>query len=104
MATDWAKIRCEFPALQNWTFLNTATFGQLPRCGTEAVRRHFEHRDELACADFLHWFDDMDHIRGLVARLVHCNAEDIAFVPNASTGLAILINGVAWRAGDRIVA
>lgn len=104
MATDWAKIRSEFPALQNWTFLNTAAFGQLPQCATEAVRRHFEHRDELACSDFLHWFDDMDHVRELVARLVHCNAEDIAFVPNASTGLAIPINGLRWRAGDRIVA
>jgi len=104
MAADWAKIRSEFPALQNWTFLNTAAFGQLPRCGTEAVRRHFEHRDELACSDFLHWFDDMDQIRELVARLIHCSAEDIAFMPNASTGLAILINGLKWRAGDRIVA
>ncbi len=104
MATDWAKIRSEFPALQNWTFLNTATFGQLPRCAAEAVRRHFEHRDELACSDFLHWFDDMDRVRELVARLIHCTAEDIAFVPNASTGLAVLINGLHWRAGDRIVA
>ena len=104
MATDWAKIRSEFPALQNWTFLNTAAFGQLPRCATEAVRRHFEHRDELACSDFLHWFDDVDCIRESIAQLVHCNAEDIAFVPNASTGLAVLINGLHWRAGDRIVA
>ena len=27
--TDWKKIRAEFPALESWTFLNTATFGQL---------------------------------------------------------------------------
>ncbi|MEO8129071.1 MAG: aminotransferase class V-fold PLP-dependent enzyme, partial [Bryobacteraceae bacterium] len=104
MPVDWAKVRSEFPALQNWTFLNTATFGQLPRCGTEAVRRHFEHRDELACSDFLRWFDDMDHIRELAAKLIRCNADDIAFVPNASTALAILINGLTWRTGDRIVA
>ena len=104
MAADWAKIRSEFPALQNWTFLNTAAFGQLPRCATEAVRRHFEHRDELACSDFLDWFDDADHVRALLARLIHCSADDIAFVPNASTGLAILINGLDWRHGDRIVA
>ena len=24
---DWNQIRGEFPALVNWTFLNTATFG-----------------------------------------------------------------------------
>ena len=104
MATDWAKIRSEFPALENCTYLNTATFGQLPRAGTDAVLSHFKHRDELACSDFLHWFDDMDRIRGSVAQLLRCKAEDIAFIPNASTGLAILINGLVWRAGDRIVA
>jgi cysteine desulfurase/selenocysteine lyase len=104
MAADWAKIRAEFPALQNWTYLNTATFGQLPQCATAAVQRHFEHRDELACSDFLQWFDDADHVRALLARLIHCSSDDIAFVPNASTGLAILINGLEWRPGDRIVA
>ena len=36
--------------------------------------------------------------------MIHCNAEDIAFIPNASTGLSILINGLKWLAGDRIVA
>ena len=104
MAPDWAKIRTEFPALQNWTFLNTATFGQLPRCATMAMQRHFEHRDELACSDFLEWFDDVERVREGLARLIHATADDIAFVPNAATALAILINGLEWRQGDRIVA
>ena len=38
---DWQQIRAEFPALANWTFLNTATFGQMPRSGAEAAARHF---------------------------------------------------------------
>jgi cysteine desulfurase/selenocysteine lyase len=104
VATDWAGVRSEFPALQNWTYLNTATFGQLPRCATDAVAKHFERRDELACSDFISWFDDVDHVRDLLATLIHCAAEDIAFIPNAASGLAILINGLTWRAGDRIVA
>ena len=49
---DWDAVRREFPALANWTYLNTATFGQLPRRATEAVARHFAHRDELACGIF----------------------------------------------------
>ncbi|HLK21706.1 MAG TPA: aminotransferase class V-fold PLP-dependent enzyme [Bryobacteraceae bacterium] len=101
--TDWKAVRNEFPALQNRTFLNTATFGQLPRRGTQAVAAHFEHRDELACADFLNWFDDMQRVRGKVARLIHCEADDIAFVANASTALGILLAGLDWRAGDKIL-
>ena len=40
MTVDWAAVRSDFPALANWTYLNTATFGQLPRRATEAVRKN----------------------------------------------------------------
>src|SRR4051812_32298243 len=104
MAIDWSKVRGEFPALQNWTYLNTATYGQLPRCGTEAMVQHLAHRDELACSDFLSWFDDVDRVRESLGRLINCTADDIAFVQNASAGLSITMNGLDLRAGDRIVS
>jgi len=103
MSVDWNQVRSEFPALATWTYLNTATFGQLPRRGTAAVAQHFAHRDELACWDFLHWFDDMNRVRGKIARLINAHADDIAFIPNASTALGILLTGLDWNAGDRIV-
>ena len=103
MAIDWAEIRDEFPALREWTFLNTATFGQLPKCAVAAVERHFAHRDELACWDFLEWFDDADGIRGAIAQLVGCEAADIAFIPHAATGLSLLLGGIDWKPGDRVV-
>ena len=103
MAVDWNAVRAEFPALQNWTFLNTATFGQLSRRATDAVARHFARRDALACADFLDWFDDADRIRALAARLIHADASDIAFVNNASTALGLLLGGLDLKPGDHLV-
>jgi cysteine desulfurase/selenocysteine lyase len=103
MTVDWEAVRTEFPALTHWTYLNTATFGQLPRRATEAVARHFAHRDEVACWDFLTWYDDADRLRSKIGQLICCGAEDIAFVPNASTALGILLTGLDWRRGDRIV-
>ncbi len=103
-APDWKLIRAEFPALERWTYLNTATFGQVPRRAVEAVARHFARRDELACSDFLDWFDDADRIRGAVARLIHSEPADIAFIPNAATALGLLLGGLDWKPGDRIVS
>lgn len=100
---EWAAVRAEFPALATTTYLNTATFGQLPRAAVEAMQRHLLRRDERACADFLAWFDDADRVRGLAAQLVGCQAEDIAFLPSASAALAILLQGIDWRPGDRVV-
>jgi cysteine desulfurase / selenocysteine lyase len=99
----WDEVRGEFPALAHWTYLNTATQGLLPRRATDAVARHFAHRDELACGDFLAWYDDADRIRGKIARLINCTPEDIAFVPNASTALGLLLAGMDWRSGDHVL-
>jgi len=103
MGVDWRAVRAEFPALERWTFLNTATYGQMPRRAVEAAARHYAHRDELACSDFLSWFDDADRIRGLIAQLIHSAPEDIAFISNAATALGLLLGGLDWQPGDRIV-
>ncbi|MGH9672176.1 MAG: hypothetical protein ACRD44_03265, partial [Bryobacteraceae bacterium] len=103
MPVDWDAIRAGFPALATWTFLNTATFGQLPRRATEAVAAHFAHRDELACHDFLSWYDDADRLRAAVGRLINCAAGDVAFLPTAAAGLGVLLGGIDWRPGDRLV-
>lgn len=100
---NWEAIRAQFPALEKWTWLNTATYGQLPRRTRAAVDRHFAHRDETACADFLKWFDDADEIRGLIGQLIHCGAEDVAFTANAASALSLFLFGMEWREGDRIV-
>jgi selenocysteine lyase/cysteine desulfurase len=100
---DWRAIRSEFPALDRWTYLNTATFGQIPRRATEAVDRHWARRDGFACADFLDWYDDAQRLRASVARLIHAGPEDIAFVPNAASALAIVLAGLGIAPGDNIV-
>jgi len=101
--TDWAAVRALYPALRNWTYLNSATFGQLSTPTVEAITRHFAHRDELACSDFLGWFDDADRVRAKLASLVNAALADIAFTPNASTGLGILMRGIEWQAGDEVL-
>jgi cysteine desulfurase/selenocysteine lyase len=101
--TDWAGVRAQFPALADWTYLNTATFGQIPRCAAQAMADHLARRDRRACSDFLTWFDDMDQVRSACARLVNCAAADIAFVHNAAVGLSYLIQGLDWRPGDEVL-
>ena len=103
MSTDWAGIRAGFPSLANLTFLNSATFGQLSVASEEAIARHLARRRQHACTDFLDWFTDLDVLRAKLARLVHAEAEDIAFMPNASWALAHLLNRLDWREGDEVV-
>ncbi len=103
MPIDWREVRREFPALGNWTYLNTATFGQIPRRSVDAIARHFAHRDELACHDFLDWFDGADQVRELIARLIHAEPDDIAFLTHASEALSLLLGGLDWQPGDEVL-
>jgi cysteine desulfurase / selenocysteine lyase len=103
LKTDWHKIRREFPALENRAYLNTATFGQLPRRATEAVAKHWQHRDELACTDFLNWYDDADRMRASIAKLIGATPADIAFVSNAASALAMVLAGLDLNPDENIV-
>ena len=100
---NWTAVRAQFPALSNWTYLNSATYGHVPLRAQAATAAHFAHRDELACADFLTWFDDADEIRVLCARLVNCRPEDIAFCDNSCAALSLFLGGIEWQPGDRVV-
>jgi len=100
---DWAQIRSDFPALGRWTYLNTATYGQMPRRAVEALTRHSDRRDELACTDFLDWYTDADNMRANIARLIHAEPDDIAFVPNAAAALSIVLAGLTPGPDDNLV-
>ena len=64
---------------------------------------HLDRRDELACSDFLSWFEDMDRLREKLGRLVGARGSDIAFVSSASVAISQLLNGMSWEPGDEIV-
>ena len=100
---DWQAVRAEFPALETWTYLNTATYGQVPRRSVAAACGHWTRRDELGCTDFLSWYDEADRMREPVARLIHATPQDIAFIGTSSAALGTVMNGLEWREGDNIV-
>ena len=104
MAAVWQEVRRQFPVLRRWVYLDSATFGPVPRCAYEAVERHARRRDERACLDFIRWFDDADRVRALAARLVGGAAREVAFAPSSGAVLGWLVQGLPWRKGDRVVA
>jgi selenocysteine lyase/cysteine desulfurase len=102
-AVDWKAVRSEFPSLANRTYLNTASFGQLPARAVAAAQRHFAHREQTAAIDFLNWFEDLEPIRASIAGLIHSQPDDIAFVPNAAYALSLAVSAVDWQPGDEIL-
>ncbi len=100
---EWSEVRARFPALVGRVYLNTATMGQMPKAATDAMVAHLSRRDAMACADLLDWFDDLERIRAKAARLINAASADVTFVPSTAHALALLLNGIAWQPGDRVL-
>ena len=103
MATDWSAVRKHFPVLDEWVYLNTATFGPVPSVAVEAMEEHFAERNRTASLDFLSWYSRADRVRGKIARWIGGKDDDIAFAPSAGIALSWILHGLEWKPGDRIL-
>ncbi len=85
-------------------FLNHGSFGACPRA---ILDRQSELRDELEREPivFLHrrWEERIDAAREALARFVRANADDLAFVPNATAGVNTVLRSLSFESGDELL-
>jgi isopenicillin-N epimerase len=98
------KLSSLFLLRPDITFLNHGSFGACPR---PVFDEYQKWQLELECqpVEFLgRRFDGlMQHAREALAQYVNCNADDLVYVPNATTGLNIVARSLKLNAGDEIV-
>jgi selenocysteine lyase/cysteine desulfurase len=103
--TQWDEIRRDFPATSRYTYLDTAATGPTPRPVREAVDTFYRQLEEGGESHWGEWMERREAIRGKVADLICAEPDEIAFVPNTSTGInlvADLIGGAGAVLSDEI--
>ncbi len=95
MPPAWAELRPDFPALKNHVYLNAAAGSPTPRPVREAVARHLREIEEGGDVPWDDWMERRERVRASVARLVGAEPEEIAFVPNTSTGMNLIAEMLA---------
>src|SRR4051794_19319805 len=98
-------FRDEFPVLEKIAYLNAGTDGPIPRAAVERARAeleaqltegrlwpHFERRRDL-----------MDHLRAGYARVLGCEADNVAVTSGTSSGLGYVLAGLDLGSHDEIV-
>jgi len=104
-APSAAELRPEYLLDPGIAFLNHGSFGACPRPVFEryqAWQRELEHEP----VDFLarRLPELLDGAREALAGYLGCHAEDLAFVPNATTGVNLAARSLDLRAGDEVLA
>lgn len=102
-----AQVRAEIPALDDVIYLNTGTFGPLPRVVAQVVRDAYEKIEahgtftptifqDLELAGF-------ETTRQKAAALLNASREEIALTRNVSDGINIVAHGIDWQPGDEVI-
>jgi cysteine desulfurase/selenocysteine lyase len=92
MATIWRDLREDFPALKNFVYLNAAAASPTPRPVREAAMQFYRELEEGGDSYWSEWIARLENVRVMLARFVHADPEEIAFVPNASTGMNLIVD------------
>jgi cysteine desulfurase/selenocysteine lyase len=98
-----AEAAAQFGPFEGRSWFNTAHQGPLPRSAlAETQRAAFlkaaPHR--IPDRDFA---DVPERLRGLLARLMDADAEQIVLGNSTSHGLHLIANGLDWRQGDEVL-
>lgn len=93
----------EFPILKEMVFFNHAGVAPLSGPAARALREYTQQAQRAAYVG-AGWYRRARQVKSVAARLIGAKGgHEIAFVPNTSTGLAIVAGGLSWREGDQVV-
>jgi cysteine desulfurase / selenocysteine lyase len=98
------NIRKLFPALEKYTYLNSAAVSPLPTTAIEAVNAQLRDVAAHGSSHFPAWVETKNRTRRKIAGMLGVEAEQIAFMRNTSDGFASVGNGLEWKATDNIVS
>jgi selenocysteine lyase/cysteine desulfurase len=92
----WSKIRDSYPALKNYTYLDTAGTGVMANSTARAAKGFYSDVSNHGNSLLDTWLERMEEARGQVAALIGARPEEIAFTQNTSFGMnvaALMLKG-----------
>lgn len=92
----------EFPICARTIYWAHASDAPLPRRVAEAMHESIE-RNSVDAREYEIELIRIAETRTLVARLLGCETEEIAFTGPTASGLNTVANGLDWKAGDEVV-
>src|SRR4051812_29690973 len=100
-AMDWDALRkAEFPVADRWAYFDHAAVAPLPRRSGKVLRDWADDQERNGVVHWPDWERRLEQSRRDLARLIHADPDEIAFVNSTTHGIGLVAEGFPWREGD----
>ena len=97
------SYRKEFPVTHKYAYLNHSGVAPMSLRVKRAVEQFLTESAEGGAFHYPKWAQRIVDIRRACAKLIHSDAEELAFVKSTSHGLSIVAEGLDWKPGDNVL-
>jgi selenocysteine lyase/cysteine desulfurase len=91
------------PVCRRWAYLDNAAVAPLSAAAQDAISTWSTEAAEEGDTVWVRWAQQVEQARALAASLVNADPEEMAFVPNTTTGISLVAEGFPWEPGDNVV-
>jgi cysteine desulfurase/selenocysteine lyase len=98
-----SAARAEFPALEQWTYMDVAARGVLSRRVRAAIDAYLDDTMLNGVTSKEDLFALVQKVRGAFADLIGAAAGEVAYTKNISEGLNMIATAIDWHRGDNVV-
>ena len=91
------KLRAEMTVAQEWSYFDHAAVSPIPRISSDAMREFLEQAQLAGDFFWPEWAARAAMLRSQAAKLLHCECEEIALVPNTTFGINIVASCFPWQ-------
>lgn len=108
----WLGVRDQYMLAKDQVFFNPGTIGVMPRVVVDRVTKHMNYlatnvadwayKDDNA-ERFITGYQHLLFIRNKVAKLLNCDAKEIALTDNTTNSMSYIAQGLDLKEGDEII-
>ena len=100
---SWDDIRAQMPVTERWAYFDHAAVAPLPEAARAAIETWAAEAARDGDTVWPRWAERIETVRSRFARLLGAGSDEIALVPNTTTGIHVVAEGFPWAEGDRVI-
>jgi cysteine desulfurase / selenocysteine lyase len=103
MTTVGSRFRAAMPIAERVAYFDHAAVAPLPAPTRDAIANWLHQATEEGDLAWSGWSRRIEQVRHRAATLIHADPEEIALVPNTTSGISLVAEGFPWQSGDNVV-